>query len=199
MTAAISFDFRRVAGDLSIVSALNGIIRKAPRHWRFLSGLAELGTEVRTPLGFRQRLTGPVDVKMSGLLPIQNLARYFAFAAGFTPTDHARPAHGGAGGAGPRQRLGSSRCARPSPACPGCACRATRTPSARAGRRPTPSTPPRCGRSPRPELQEALRVVAGRAASPAAAGGALRRTPARPELSSRRRQRTPHRPREHGR
>jgi CBS domain-containing protein len=86
MTAAISFDFRRVAGDLSIVSALNGIIRKAPRHWRFLSGLAELGTEIRTPLGFRQRLTGPVDVKMSGLLPIQNLARYFSFAAGFTPT-----------------------------------------------------------------------------------------------------------------
>jgi CBS domain-containing protein len=84
--AAISFDFRRVHGELSIVRALNESIRKAPRYWRFLSGLSELATEIRTPLGFRQRLTGPVDIKSSGLLPIQNLARYFAFAAGFTPT-----------------------------------------------------------------------------------------------------------------
>jgi CBS domain-containing protein len=85
--AAISFDFRRVAGELSIVRALQDVIRKAPRYWRFLSGLAELGTEIRSPLGFRQRLTGPVDVKVSGLLPIQNLARFYVFAAGFTPTN----------------------------------------------------------------------------------------------------------------
>ena len=85
MQAAISFDFRRVHGELSIVRALTESVRKAPRYWRFLSGLAELATEIRTPLGFRQRLTGPVDIKASGLMPIQNLARYFAFAAGFTP------------------------------------------------------------------------------------------------------------------
>ncbi len=85
--AAISFDFRRVHGELSIVRALTESVRKAPRYWRFLSGLSELATEIRTPLGFRQRLTGPVDIKASGLMPIQNLARYFAFAAGFTPTN----------------------------------------------------------------------------------------------------------------
>ena len=86
LRAAIGFDFRRVSGDLAIVPPLTEIIRKAPGHARFLGGLAELGAEIRSPLGFRQRLTGPVDIKRSGLLPVQNLARYFAFASGFTPS-----------------------------------------------------------------------------------------------------------------
>ena len=83
--AAITFDFRHVAGRLEIVPQLEDVVRQAPRYARFLAGLAELATEIRTPLGFRQRLTGPVDLKVSGLRPIQNLARYYAFAAGLTP------------------------------------------------------------------------------------------------------------------
>ena len=83
--AAIGFDLRHVYGDLSIVPELHDIIREAPRRARFLSGLAGLGAEIRSPLGFRQRLTGPVDIKKSGLLPVQNLARFFAFANGVTP------------------------------------------------------------------------------------------------------------------
>ena len=86
LRAAIGFDFRHVAGDLSIVPDLTEIIRQAPGYSRFLGGLSDLGAEIRSPLGFRQRLTGPVDIKRSGLLPVQNLARYFAFAAGFTPS-----------------------------------------------------------------------------------------------------------------
>ncbi len=82
--AAIGFDLRHVYGDLSIVPQLTDVIREAPRHARFLSGLAELGADIRSPLGFRQRLTGPVDIKKSGLLPVQNLARFFAFANGVT-------------------------------------------------------------------------------------------------------------------
>lgn len=83
--AAISFDFRHVAGDLQITPQLHHIIRQAPRFARFLAGVSELATEIRSPLGFRQRLTGPVDLKVSGLRPIQNLARYYAFASGLTP------------------------------------------------------------------------------------------------------------------
>jgi len=83
--AAISFDFRHVAGDLQITPQLHDIIRQAPTYARFLAGLSELATEIRSPLGFRQRLTGPVDLKVSGLRPIQNLARYYAFAAALTP------------------------------------------------------------------------------------------------------------------
>lgn len=82
--AAIGFDLHRLYGDLDIVPQLTDIIRKAPRHARFLGGLAELGAEIPSPLGFRQRLRGPVDIKKSGLLPVQNLARFFAFANGFT-------------------------------------------------------------------------------------------------------------------
>lgn len=82
--AAIGFDFRQVAGDLSIVPPLAEVIRDAPKHRRFLSGLANLGAEIPSPLGFRQRLTGPIDIKRSGLLPIQNLARYFAVAKGLS-------------------------------------------------------------------------------------------------------------------
>jgi CBS domain-containing protein len=84
--AAIGFDLRHVYGNLSIVPQLTEIIREAPRHARFLGGLAELGAEIPSPLGFRQRLRGPVDIKKSGLLPVQNLARFFAFANGFTPS-----------------------------------------------------------------------------------------------------------------
>ena len=86
LRATIGFDFRHVSGDLSIVPRLTAIIRQAPGYARFLSGLAELGSEIPTPLGFRQRLTGPVDIKRSGLLPVQNLARFYAFSSGFTPS-----------------------------------------------------------------------------------------------------------------
>jgi len=83
--AAIGFDFRHVAGELSMVPRLTEIIRQAPGYARFLGGLAELGSEIPSPLGFLHRLAGPIDIKKSGLLPVQNLARYFAFANGFTP------------------------------------------------------------------------------------------------------------------
>jgi CBS domain-containing protein len=82
LAAAIGFDFRPVTGDLDILPPLADVIRDAPNHRRFLSGLADLGAEIPSPLGFRGRLTGPIDIKKSGLLPIQNLARYFAFAKG---------------------------------------------------------------------------------------------------------------------
>jgi CBS domain-containing protein len=86
LRAAIGFDFRHVYGDLSLVPRLTEIVRRAPGYSRFLSGLAELGSEIPSPLGFRQRLTGPVDIKKSGLLPVQNLARFYAFSGGLTPS-----------------------------------------------------------------------------------------------------------------
>ena len=84
LRAAIGFDFRRVSGGLPIVPRLADVVRETPRHARFKSGLAELASEIRSPLGFRQRLAGPIDIKASGLLPVQNMARYYAFAGGIT-------------------------------------------------------------------------------------------------------------------
>ena len=84
LRAAVAFDFRQVSGDLPIVPQLADIVRETPRHARFKAGLADLGSEIRSPLGFRQRLGGPIDIKKSGLLPIQNMARYYAFIGGIT-------------------------------------------------------------------------------------------------------------------
>ena len=82
LRAAVGFDVRQVAGDLRIIPLLADVIREAPGYSRFLLGMAQLGAEIPSPLGFRRRLKGPVDLKGRGLLPIQNLARYYACAAG---------------------------------------------------------------------------------------------------------------------
>ena len=82
--ASVAFDFRQVAGELNIDLVLTEIMREAPSHKSFMRGLAQLGTRIRAPLGFRQRLEGRIDIKKHGLVPIQNLARYYAFARGIT-------------------------------------------------------------------------------------------------------------------
>ena len=84
LRASIAFDFRQVAGDLSITAPLSDLLRTAPRHGGFLSGLAYMASQIPSPLGFRQRLTGPIDIKKSGLLPVENLARFYAFARGIS-------------------------------------------------------------------------------------------------------------------
>jgi len=84
VTAAIIFDMRQVAGQLVIVPPLQTIVRQAPRFDRFLNGLSNLATDIRMPLGLGRRVAGQVDVKKKALLPIQNLARYYALFSGFT-------------------------------------------------------------------------------------------------------------------
>ena len=82
--ASVSFDFRQVAGDLLVAPALTDIIREAPKHRPFMSGLAGLGTKNPSPLTLLQRLPAILDIKTEALIPIQSLARYHAFARGIT-------------------------------------------------------------------------------------------------------------------
>ena len=82
--ASVTFDFRQIAGDLPVARALTDIIRESPQHDRFMNGLADLGTKSPSALTFLQRLPALVDIKKEGLQPIQNLARYHAFARGIT-------------------------------------------------------------------------------------------------------------------
>ena len=83
--ASVAFDFRQLAGDLALAEPLTEIMRAAPEHQRFMSGLAELGTHNPVPLsGLRQRLPERVDVKNDCLRPIQNFARYHALDAKIT-------------------------------------------------------------------------------------------------------------------
>ena len=80
--ASVCFDYRQVAGELFVDQALTDIMRQVPDNPRFLRGLARLGMGIRLPLGFMQRLEGLLDIKKNCLVPIQNLARYQAFARG---------------------------------------------------------------------------------------------------------------------
>ena len=140
LRAAIGFDFRHVAGDLSIVPELTEVVRQASCYARFLGGLAELGSEVPSPLGFRHRLTTPVDIKKDGLLPVQNLARYYAFAGGFTASNTVDRL-AAVEQAGARAAMRHDRCER----CSSMAhCRRATTPTASVRGAPptTSSTPP---------------------------------------------------------
>jgi CBS domain-containing protein len=82
--ASVAFDFRQIAGDLAVARALTDIIREAPRHRLFMSGLAGLGEKNPSALTLFQRLPAIIDIKKEALQPIQNLARYHAFARGIT-------------------------------------------------------------------------------------------------------------------
>ena len=78
--ACVAFDFRRVDGDLDIVTPLTEVLLRAPDHPSLLNRLARSVVDIRSPLGFRQRLPDRVDIKKSALLPIENIARYYALA-----------------------------------------------------------------------------------------------------------------------
>ena len=44
--ASVAFDYRQVAGELYVDKVLTDVMREAPEHQRFLSGLVKLGTKV---------------------------------------------------------------------------------------------------------------------------------------------------------
>ena len=84
LDAAIFFDFRAVAGGLSLES-LEEIISGAKSEKRFLAHMLNGALAFRPPLGFFNRLrgeNGKVDIKKSGIAPIVGLARVAALAAG---------------------------------------------------------------------------------------------------------------------
>jgi CBS domain-containing protein len=82
--ACVAFDFRTVAGDLPVARVLTNVMREAPEHRLFMSGLAELGTRNPSALTLLQRLPSHIDIKKEALLPLQNLTRYHAFARRIT-------------------------------------------------------------------------------------------------------------------
>ena len=82
--ASVAFDFRQIAGDLPVARTLTDIIREAPQHGPFMSGLAALGTRSPSALTLLQRLPAHIDIKKEALRPLQNLTRYHAFARGIT-------------------------------------------------------------------------------------------------------------------
>jgi CBS domain-containing protein len=84
LDAAIFFDFRPVAGSLSL-EPLEAIIAAAQHEKRFLAHMLNGALAFRPPLGFFNRLrsdAGKIDIKMGGIAPVVALARVAALAAG---------------------------------------------------------------------------------------------------------------------
>jgi CBS domain-containing protein len=86
--AAVSFDFRHVAGGLQITAPLLEVVRRAREHPDFVRRLARTATDWKVALRRRGGLAtdddGAFDIKRGGLLPIVNLGRLHAIAAGVT-------------------------------------------------------------------------------------------------------------------
>ena len=84
LDAAIFFDFRAVAGSLSL-EPLEARISSAQNEKRFLAHMLNGALAFQPPLGFFNRLrseNGKIDLKKSGIAPIVGLARVAALAAG---------------------------------------------------------------------------------------------------------------------
>jgi CBS domain-containing protein len=89
--ANVAFDFRQIAGGLEIAPPLVAVLRDAKNYPDFVRRIARSATDFKPPLGFRGSLvtsstdgaTG-VDLKKGGVIPIANMARFLALAAGVT-------------------------------------------------------------------------------------------------------------------
>ncbi len=86
--ATVAFDVRPAAGGLAITPALNQRIRAAREHPAFMRLLARTAAGFKVALGFRGQLAtdrdGRLDLKRGAIIPLVNLARYHALAAGVT-------------------------------------------------------------------------------------------------------------------
>jgi CBS domain-containing protein len=89
LDSAIFFDFRAVAGDLSL-TPLEETLAGARHEKLFLYHMIRVALELRPPLGFFKRIhtdNGKVDLKKGGIIPIVAVARAAALCAG----SHERP------------------------------------------------------------------------------------------------------------
>jgi CBS domain-containing protein len=88
----VAFDFRHTAGGLEIEQRLVAILRKAREYPDFVRRLARTATDYKPPLGFRGSLvvrrdgngSGRLDLKRGGVIPVTNLARFYALTNGIT-------------------------------------------------------------------------------------------------------------------
>jgi CBS domain-containing protein len=84
LEASIFFDYRRVAGDLSL-EALDAVVALSPKQSAFLRFLARAAMDFRPPPLLILRLRGAsseVDLKLHGISPIVFLARCYALEGG---------------------------------------------------------------------------------------------------------------------
>ncbi|HLH64985.1 MAG TPA: putative nucleotidyltransferase substrate binding domain-containing protein [Solirubrobacteraceae bacterium] len=86
--ATVAFDFRSVAGALSVTPELTARIRAAREHPQLMALIARSAAGFPVALTFRGHLArdpdGCLDLKRGAILPLVNVARWHALAAGVT-------------------------------------------------------------------------------------------------------------------
>jgi CBS domain-containing protein len=86
--ATVAFDFRQSAGPLQVARPLVQQIQRAPEHPAFVRQLGRVSASYKPPLSFRGHITtdsdGRVDIKRGGIIPIVNIARFYALTNGIT-------------------------------------------------------------------------------------------------------------------
>lgn len=83
MVSAIFFDFRSVAGALSVES-LDALVAGAADNDLFMASLARAALNFRAPMGLFRRIRaedGLVDIKTGGVAPLVSLARVYGLEA----------------------------------------------------------------------------------------------------------------------
>ncbi|HXF74427.1 MAG TPA: DUF294 nucleotidyltransferase-like domain-containing protein [Actinomycetota bacterium] len=93
--ASIALDYRRVAGSLDVEADFDAEIRRGARVPGFVRRVGQAAVELRPPTGFFRDLVVDamgrreprLDVKHLGIVPVTNLARAHAVAAGVARND----------------------------------------------------------------------------------------------------------------
>lgn len=92
LRATVAFDFRQAAGGLAVASELTARVRAAREHPQFMRLMARSATGFQVALNFRGQLVterdrdhaGRIDIKRHAIIPLVNLVRFHALAAGVT-------------------------------------------------------------------------------------------------------------------
>lgn len=90
--ASVAFDFRSAAGGLAITAELAARVRAAREHPDFMRLMARAASGFGVALGRRNHLVtghfdepaGRLDIKRGAIIPLVNLVRFHALAAGVT-------------------------------------------------------------------------------------------------------------------
>ena len=86
--ATVAFDFRVSSGGLPLTGPLVTRLQHAGEHPGFVRQLGRVTAGYRPPLSFRGHIAtdadGRFDIKRGGIIPLVNLARFYALTHGIT-------------------------------------------------------------------------------------------------------------------
>ena len=146
-SASVAFDYRQIAGELYVDKVLTDVLPPGAGPQGLLERPRQAGDQGEAAASFRGKLEGSIDIKKNGLVPIQNFARYYAFASSITTASTLERSSPSARSVA-MTSFPSAPCARRSSACSTCSFAITPIACATSAPSTTSSRPGRCRRSP---------------------------------------------------